>query len=86
MVCRVAIFAFEGIESLRDAAGALLLSDAAKERLTARGYTRVLKVARTLADLDGADGIRRVHLAKTLSYQRRPGAETSQPGAAAPAR
>jgi magnesium chelatase family protein len=39
-------------------------------RLSARGYHRVLKVARTLADLDGADGIRRIHLAEALSYRR----------------
>jgi len=30
-------------------------------RLSARGYHRVLRVARTLADLDGEDAVRRVH-------------------------
>ena len=38
-------------------------------RLSARGYHRVLKLARTLADLDGAADIGRVHLAEALSYR-----------------
>ena len=37
--------------------------------LSARGYHRVLKVARTLADLDGAGGVGRIHLAEALSYR-----------------
>ena len=31
---------------------------------------RVLRVARTLADLEGADGVRRLHVAEALSYRR----------------
>jgi magnesium chelatase family protein len=38
-------------------------------RLSARGYHRVLKLARTLADLDGADKVGRAHLAEALSYR-----------------
>ena len=38
-------------------------------KLTARGYHRVLRVARTLADLDGAEKIGRLHLAEALSYR-----------------
>jgi len=38
-------------------------------RLSARGYHRVLRVARTLADLDAAERIGRVHLAEALSYR-----------------
>jgi len=38
-------------------------------RLSARSYHRVLRVARTLADLDGADVVRRVHLAEALAYR-----------------
>jgi len=53
-----------------DASGMTLLRDAADAmRLTARGYHRVLRVARTLADLDGADKVGRVHLAEALSYR-----------------
>ena len=53
-----------------DGAGLALLRDAADAmRLSARGYHRVLRVARTLADLDGADKVGRVHLAEALSYR-----------------
>jgi len=55
-----------------DEAGAALLADAAvKLNLTARGYHRVLKVARTIADLDGATALRRLHIAEALTYRRR---------------
>src|SRR6266550_343847 len=53
-----------------DTAGLSLIRDAADAmRLSARGYHRVLRVARTLADLDGAEKIGRVHLAEALSYR-----------------
>ncbi|MCG8696077.1 MAG: hypothetical protein MI806_33085, partial [Minwuiales bacterium] len=39
-------------------------------RLSARGYHRVLRVARTLADLEGAAEVKRVHIAEALSYRR----------------
>ncbi len=53
-----------------DAGGLALLRDAADAmRLSARGYHRVLRVARTLADLDGAEKMGRVHLAEALSYR-----------------
>jgi len=53
-----------------DDAGLRLLRDAADAfQLTARGYHRVLKVARTLADLDGSDRVTRLHLAEALSYR-----------------
>jgi magnesium chelatase family protein len=50
-----------GLALLRDAADAM--------RLTARGYHRVLRVARTLADLDVAERVGRIHLAEALSYR-----------------
>jgi magnesium chelatase family protein len=50
-----------GLTPLREAADAM--------RLSTRGYHRVLRVARTLADLDGADKVGRVHVAETLSYR-----------------
>jgi magnesium chelatase family protein len=54
-------------------AGRALLARAADRlRLSARGYHRVLRVARTLADLDGAAIIARRHVAEALSYRRMP--------------
>ncbi|TAH67030.1 MAG: ATP-binding protein [Rhodopseudomonas palustris] len=53
-----------------DGAGQTLLREAAETmQLSARGYHRVLRVARTLADLDGAAAISRLHLAEALSYR-----------------
>ncbi|MFC3690901.1 YifB family Mg chelatase-like AAA ATPase [Chenggangzhangella methanolivorans] len=53
-----------------DAGGRRLLSDAADAlKLSARGYHRVLRVARTLADLDGAAAVGRIHLAEALAYR-----------------
>jgi magnesium chelatase family protein len=53
-----------------DASGMTLLREAADAmRLSARGYHRVLRVARTLADLDGIDRVGRVHSAEALSYR-----------------
>ncbi|WP_204113569.1 YifB family Mg chelatase-like AAA ATPase [Shimia biformata] len=40
--------------------------------LSARGYHRVLRVARTIADLDGAPHVRQPHLAEALSYRGDP--------------
>ncbi len=54
-----------------DEAGRSLLQEAAERmRLSARGYFRVLRVARTLADLEGADGVSRLHVAEAVSYRR----------------
>jgi len=59
-----------------DAEGRALLTRAA-ERLgmSARGWHRVLRVARTLADLDDSDAVRRLHIAEALAWRH------SQPGA-----
>jgi magnesium chelatase family protein len=54
-----------------DAAGAALLAKAAESlALSARAYHRTLKVARTVADLDGSEAVRRVHIAEALSLKR----------------
>jgi len=54
-----------------DAAGQKLLDEASGPmKLTARGWHRVLRVARTLADLAGREGISRPEIAEALSYRR----------------
>ena len=54
-----------------DAEGRKLLNQAAESmRLTARGYHRVLRVARKLADLEAAASVTRIHIAEALSYRR----------------
>ena len=55
-----------------DKAGLILLRDAADAmNLSARGYHRVLRVARTLADLDGREDMARLHIAEALSYRQK---------------
>ena len=56
-----------------DAQGQALLQRAAEAmRLSARAYTRIRRVARSIADLAGAEGIGRAHVAEALSYRRLP--------------
>ena len=50
-------------------AKAMLLQATERMRLSARGYHRVLKVARTIADLDAAEAVGRAHVAEALSYR-----------------
>ena len=52
-----------GLKLLREAADAMNLS--------ARGYHRVLRVARTLADLDGRERVARINIAEALSYRQK---------------
>ena len=54
-----------------DEPGRRLLAQAAEAmRLSARGYTRILRVARTIADLGSSADVRRIHVAEALSYRR----------------
>jgi magnesium chelatase family protein len=66
---QVAPSLIEAVAAADAAASALMRNAAEAMRLSARGYHRVLKVARTLADLDGADSVGRIHLAEALSYR-----------------
>lgn len=59
--------------AMPDEPGRRLLAQAAEAmRLSARGYTRILRVARTIADMAGAEGVGRLHVAEALSYRRQP--------------
>lgn len=54
-----------------DEPGRLMLREAAERfRYTARGYHRVLRLARTLADLDGSVAVRKIHVAEAIGYRR----------------
>jgi magnesium chelatase family protein len=56
-----------------DAEGQALLDRAAEKlRLSARGWTRALRLARTIADLDGSERVRRPHVAEAVAYRRAP--------------
>lgn len=53
-----------------DRGGEQQLGDAVqKHRLSARGYARVLRVARSIADLDGSEVVKASHINETLSYR-----------------
>jgi magnesium chelatase family protein len=56
--------------AMPDPAGVELLRRASETLgLSARGFHRTLRVARTLADLDAADKVERMHVAEALSYR-----------------
>lgn len=60
---------------LSDASENVLRQAAEKLHLSARGYHRVLKVARTIADLAGSEKIDTVHIAEALQYRQNIGLE-----------
>ncbi len=61
----------ETLAPLRDEARALFLQAAEKLKLSARAYHRLWRVARTIADLDGApETLTKSHVAEALGYRR----------------
>ncbi len=54
---------------LQDEDQSLMRSAMTRLNLSARGYHRVLKLARTIADLAGSDEIQSTHLAEALQYR-----------------
>src|SRR5690606_34508085 len=80
--------ALERFAAPDEAGRALLMKAGEAGGLTARGWTRTLRLARTIADLDGSDGVLRRHVAEALIY-RPPLAAGAEParsaGQAAPA-
>jgi len=68
--CELAARELEGHCRADAAAQALLKSAIARLGLSARAYHRVLKLARTIADLAGADAIATAHVAEAIGYRR----------------
>ncbi len=62
----------ERVAPLGDTARTLLMKAAETLRLSARGYHRVLRLARTITDLDGAETIGERQIAEAISYRRAP--------------
>jgi len=60
----------EAIAAPDPAARALLARAAEAGGLTARGWTRTLRLARTIADLEGSGAVKRLHVAEALIYRR----------------
>src|SRR5690606_12774556 len=66
----------EEVANLTHDSRKLLFDVSEKMRFSARAYHRVLKVARTLADLDDAPQIERLHLAEAVSYRTQTDVQT----------
>ncbi|WP_085809553.1 YifB family Mg chelatase-like AAA ATPase [Sphingomonas sp. TZW2008] len=62
----------EAVATPDDAGRSLLAHAAETMRLSARGYTRILRVARTIADMACSDAVTRIHVGEALSYRRQP--------------
>jgi magnesium chelatase family protein len=64
--------ALQQVVALHDDGRALLEQATHNLKLSMRGLTRVLRVARTIADLESASDVSRTHLAEALSYRQQP--------------
>jgi magnesium chelatase family protein len=73
--------ALETVATPDEAGRALLVKAAERGGLSARGWTRTLRLARTIADLEGATAVRRIHIAEALVYRR---TDPADAGVAAP--
>ena len=62
---------------LDEESGALLEAAVKGFHLSARGYSRILKVARTIADLEGSENLSSAHVTEALGYRLRIGEESS---------
>ncbi len=62
----------DAIAPLDTGSRALLRRASEAFHLSARGWHRLIRVARTIADLDGSDSIRKAHLAEAIGFRRRP--------------
>lgn len=60
----------ERIARCDEPAHGLLRRASSQLSLSARGYHRVLRVARTIADLDGSETIRKPHIAEAVAFRR----------------
>jgi magnesium chelatase family protein len=60
----------ESIAAPDDEGKKLLASALERMNMSARGYHRVLRVARTLADLENSETVKRIHIAEALSFRR----------------
>ncbi|MEZ5759065.1 MAG: YifB family Mg chelatase-like AAA ATPase [Emcibacteraceae bacterium] len=63
--------ALEAVCALDDECREILMRAVEMMKLTARGYHRVLRVARTIADLDGAENINKVHLSEAIGFRQK---------------
>ena len=59
----------EAVAALTEGAAKLVADVAARFRLSARGYHRVLRVARTIADLEGSGAVEKPHVAEAAGYR-----------------
>ena len=57
--------------ALRESAAALLAEAYSRRRLSGRAHDRVLRLARTVADLAAAESVEREHVAQALQLRRR---------------